>query len=733
VYGQTPVLEDVPRPFVPRHPETRQDLDRREALKLYALGLMRERDDKLLEAVRAFEDARQLSPEAAFVHRALVPLYLALCRTDDALAACRKIVELDPEDHITWALYARQLKDQGRSQDARDALRHAVACPSAREHPELLVQLYYEQALLDEDAHDYRQAEAAFRAVAAILEKPEALLESVPIDRAQIRAEAAKTYEGIGRVCTKGRHYDRAVTAYRKAQELDPERAGRLSYNLAQVFLAQDRPQEALTFLDQYLRTQPPGVEPYQDKIRLLRKLGRGADVLPELRRHLDLDEHNVALKLLLARECAVEGEHSEAERHYRDLTESSPSPEVYHGLFALYKQTGKMADGVEFLNRAVKAAGPRKKTGGAGGDAAAAARARAMLAMLREDPELAKPFLEAAWTLVRTGDRLEPATRYFLAVLAGRAHQLAEAEQFYRECLPDVADNPQTEAGIYFGLIGVLWEARKTAEVEKVCRDALAKAQATNRALLYDELARALAQQEKDDDAVKAADEAVRLAGEGERLHCRLTRARVLAMARRHEQAIGACRALLKEATQPGDLLEIRYTLSGIYSDAKDFAKSEAQLRRILKDDPDNVAAHNDLGYIMADQGKELEESERLIRRAIDLDRQQKRTGTEVSRDERDNAAYLDSLGWVLFRRGECQAARTWLEKAAALDDGASDPVVWDHLADICYRLEQTDRARAAWEKALTLYEKEKRRRLDERYEEIKRKLKLLELDTHQ
>jgi tetratricopeptide (TPR) repeat protein len=727
--AQSPALEDVPTPFVPRRPETRQELDRREALKLYALGLMREREDRLLDAVRIFEDARQLHPDGAFLHRALIPLYLALCRTDEALTACRKAVQLDPGDYATWALYARQLKGQGQRQDALDALQHAVASPTVKEHPEVLVQLYYEQAALYEDVHDYRQAETALRAVAKILEKPEVLLEVGPFDLGQLKSEAAKTYESIGRVCTKNQRYDRAVAAFTKAQELDPERAGRLSYHLAKVCMAQDRTEDALRYVNEYLRTQPQGMEAYDDKIQLLKKLDRAAEVLPELKHHLNLDEHNLALKLLVARQCAAEGQTAEAERYYKDLADTSPTAEIYHGLFTVFKNAGRLDEGLELLDRAVKAATPNKE--GRSGDAAAAARARAMLAMLRDDPELAKPFLSTAWRAVQKGDHLEFGTRNFLAALAARAHQLTEAEQFFRGCLEDVRDNPQGEASIYGGLIRILWEAHKVAEVEKLCRDGLEKAQATNRVMFHVELARALSQQEKDDEAIKEADEAVRLAGEGDVLICRLTRAMVLAQARRYEQAVSECQAFLKEQPKPGDRLEIRYTLSGIYSEAKDYAKAEAQLRRIIKTDPESVRAYNDLGYIMADQGRNLEESERLVRKAIDLDRQQKRSGTDVHSD--DNAAYLDSLGWVLFRRGQLDEARRWLEKAAALADGASDPVVWDHLGDIYYRLDQTDRARTTWEKALTLYEKEKRRRLDERYEEIKRKLKVLEAESHQ
>src|SRR5690242_11854519 len=69
--------------------------DRREALKLFAQALLCERESRLLEAVRLLEESVKLDPEAAPPRRALIPLYLALERPRDALASCRKALELN--------------------------------------------------------------------------------------------------------------------------------------------------------------------------------------------------------------------------------------------------------------------------------------------------------------------------------------------------------------------------------------------------------------------------------------------------------------------------------------------------------------------------------------------------------------------------------------------------------------------------------------------------------------
>src|SRR5205823_7522914 len=114
----------------------------------------------------------------------------------------------------------------------------------------------------------------------------------------------------------------------------------------------------------------------------------------------------------------------------------------------------------------------------------------------------------------------------------------------------------------------------------------------------------------------------------------------------------------------------------------------------------------HNALGYHLADQGRKLDEAERLVRRALELDRVEKRQKKEMLAAEEENAAFLDSLGWVLFRKGRLTEARDWLKKSCALPDGAGDPAVWDHLGDVYARLGSTSEAKAAWEKARSWYD---------------------------
>jgi tetratricopeptide (TPR) repeat protein len=719
----------------PLKPLSRRELDRREALQLYGQASDLEHRNRLPEALRLFEKARRFDPDSPAILRALVPLYVALDRQEEALQAYFRIVALDPEDYETWYNYAKALRAQEKDAEARKALGLAAACKGLKEQPELHLAVLHDLGALQEKAGDAKAAEANFREVIALLERPAAKHEQGELSREELVGQLADTYERIGRLCLRAGQTERAVEAFQQAQKRDPARAARLSYNVAEVLAARKQDAEALRYLDQYLARQPQGIEGYELKLKLLRRLNRGDEIVAALEEHSKKDPYHNALKQLLAREYQTAGRLAEAERTYLALL-TVPQPEVYRGLFSLYRQEGKRGTVklLDRLDRAIKDATPDKEQNKVA-DSAQAAHVRAMLAGLREERDLIGALLPLAVERILNGPRPAYATRSFLAALAERTGQLDAAEQLYRSCLDsdgkvrNFGIRQQAESEVYGGLLNVLARARKHKEIVELCRQGLKHAEATNRVLFHYEQARALMALGKAKEALEASKESVDTAADDHRLTCKLLHVELLAQAAQHNDAISEGRALFKEYKGDEDRRKIRFTLSTVYSAAGEHEKAEEQLKVILEADPLDAHANNDLGYLWADRNRNLNEAERMIRKALELDRQQRNTRDAIGLDvDRDNAAYIDSLGWVLFRRGRLREAREQLEKAVRLPEGAHDPVVWDHLGDVYRRLKEERRAADAWRRAVKLFDEGQRPQTDERYKDIQQKLHITE-----
>jgi tetratricopeptide (TPR) repeat protein len=722
--AQAPSDREKPLPLEVKAPISRADLDHREAQRLYAQGLLDERKNRLVEAVRALEAAARLDPDAPAIPRALAPLYLALDRGDDAIAACRRTLALDREDYQTGYLLARQLRGLDRDKEAIAVLQKTVKAKKLRERPDQAAQLWFDLGLLQEKAANLTEAEKCLRQVVSCLDKVGGMIDSGRLTREEVTSQAAETCERLGRICLKAKAIDRAIRAFEEAQKKDPLRAPRLAYNLAQVYTDQGRYREALAQLQTFLDSQPQGMEGYELKIDLQRKLRRHVDIVSDLEASSGRDANNLPLRLLLAREYRKAGRRDEAEAVYKDLLKRSLNPEVYRGLFALYKSEGR--NGAEriltMLDAALDgAAGNKKKQG----NAADAANARAMLSVLRDETELVKQILEAS--IGRLGTRkLSYPTRAVLATLAGRTKQLDIAEQLYRACLDRPGGLGPMETEVYSGLLDVLQLRYKHEAIIEIGKLGLARAEQTNRVLFHRVMVYAYLHLSRFKEALEAADNAVKDAAGPQILGSRKLRVYALSEAGKHQEAVAQCQEMLKEYNQGSELREVRLTLSRVLLQMGKHEESDKQLEMILEADPNDATACNDLGYHWADRNQKLDEAEKLVRKAIDLERKQKQGSAFATPDsDQDNAAFVDSLGWVFFRKGKLAEARAELEKASKLPTGDDDPVVFDHLGDVYFRMGEKAKALAAWKQALSLYEKGSRRKSDERHKEIQEKVR--------
>ncbi len=177
-------------------------------------------------------------------------------------------------------------------------------------------------------------------------------------------------------------------------------------------------------------------------------------------------------------------------------------------------------------------------------------------------------------------------------------------------------------------------------------------------------------------------------------------------------------------EAEQKTEIqAEVRYILSSIYVDAERIDKATEHLQALLAKEPDSPRYNNDLGYIWADHDKNLDEAEKMIRKALDEDRKQRQARPDLRAEEdKDSSAYLDSLGWVLFKKKQYQEAKKYLLEAIKDKEGQHVEIM-DHLGDVHMAVGEKAEAIAVWQRALDLEAPSKREQAKKT--EVEKKLK--------
>jgi tetratricopeptide (TPR) repeat protein len=280
-----------------------------------------------------------------------------------------------------------------------------------------------------------------------------------------------------------------------------------------------------------------------------------------------------------------------------------------------------------------------------------------------------------------QTAIRLKPndAWDYFdLGVALDKEGRTDEAIRQFQTALRLKPDDPKAR----FNLANALAKKGQTDEAISQYREAVRLK--PDYAIAHYNLGNVLDNKGRTDEAIREFQEAVRLKPNDADTHNALGAAfdekgRVDEAIRQFQEAI---------RLKPDDAMA-HNNLGSVFLNEGRTNEAIGQFQEAIRLKPDYANANNNLGYLWARRGENLDQARALIEKAVQL--------------EPKNAAFLDSMGWVLLKLNRPGEGLDYLLKAIE-NSSRPDASLYDHLGDIYAALNQLDNAAVAWRKSLSL-----------------------------
>ena len=679
-------LDDVVAPLVKSNPRSEAEQDRLNAVSMFAAGRMHEQRQELPEALRRYQRALRLDPTAEPVLREIVPLAFNLGREEEAVRYATKLAQLDASEPMLLRRLGIVLTEQRQFKDALALYEKVRKLEAGQPKSASQVMLHLEMGRLYLLTEQYENAGEQFAYVSKALDAPDeyglkpVVLKSLVGDKGELHELMAAGFLETGNV-------DEAAKAFARLEKSNSNKAV-AAYNQARVAAKAGRHDEALSRLEEYFdaRESSKGTAPFELFAKLLRERKQAEKLVPRLEEMLVEQEGNVPLNFALGEEYFKQEEWEKAGERYQVVLASQPAAEVYRRLTEVYRRTMQDQRLVELLGQIVAKSGSLELV-------------EDQIKPLVEDASR----IEAALKLARDSfgdakaDHHDALEATGLLALQAKSYDTA-GELFELAIKAKPAEKAQVL--LRYGL--ELFLAEKFADAARIFQRGIdEKALPDSNPSFYFYLAGALAMDGKTDKALVAAQTAAEKKPDDPRFDSRIPW--IYYHAKRYDEAVEHYRALLKKYDANYDSPDVRSVvhdtrliLSNIAVLQEKLPEAEEWIEQVLDEFPDDAGALNDLGYLWADQNKRLQRAQRMIRRAVEA--------------EPENAAYRDSLGWVLYRLGKYEEAAVEQQKAIELSkskDQESDGVMYDHLGDIHAALGQRDKATAAWREAATAFEK--------------------------
>ena len=714
--------EDPPRAFVPAHPRSVEEQKRIESLRYYATARAQEELRQFAEAIKTLEKAGD--PNSALILRRLCRINYAMGREDNAISVGRRLLAVDPGDIETLALLINSYKDDPAAIET--LLKQVASNPKLDKNSVGALYVEFELGNLYEASLQIDLAATAFaKVVDALDEKSNARIAASDLRRF-LGAEESQAYLRFGRVFLQAKKPDLAIKSFQRGLVYDPNEPILLLY-LARIYSETGQGQEALSYLERFLKQKPVGRDTYDFLAKILTDLKRENEIIPQLEKYVELNAENAPLQYALAERYKAAGEVEKSNAIYKKLRSEQRETLDFAENFPLLVKGRKTE---EILVQLTKVVSRLKRFD------PVQTQIEELVAdpvytdqvldqgvkMLSANPSLLDPdiALEVLLKIATEGKRIEKIVPLYLwairrepnpRLFQNLAYTYYELNRF-NDAVSTIKAMfegfPESRTARNLFLIAEM-QGRTNNPDQGIANAKEGLRQEPNDVVGIRVLVFLLSQSGKTDEAMETVKSALKLDPANSKLN--LSLGSLLMGAERNKEALELFKVLVEKYPNNDELVkDARTMLSNIYTAMGDFPKAEAELEMLIAKDPEDPGVNNDLGYLYADQGKNLERAEAMIRKAL--------------KELPDNYAYLDSLGWVLFKRGKLDQARELLEKANGTTE--TDSTIPDHLGDVYFQLQEHAKAKSAWERALKIASQA--RPIDKRLPEIRKKLQSLQ-----
>jgi tetratricopeptide (TPR) repeat protein len=606
-----------------------------EAYDQFLLARYYEDEDNVEGAIAAYRRAMELDPRAADIPAELGGLYLRQNKAQEAIAAGEQALKIDPKNReanrVLGVVYSA-LAENGRERGSRG--RSGAAAPA---NDELVAKAIGHLEVANDPAGG----------------------EADP----NVSATLARLYLRSGA-------YDKAIPLLTKLVNQEPQWPdGPLL--LAEAYAGAGRARDGIAWLESRVADNPRLLPTLADFYERDRQWKEAADTYAKAIRQTP---NNIDLKMRYASALLNAGSRDRIVTARDTLTDIvSARPTDARALYLLSQAQRRLGDAD-----------------------LAEATARKVIAQNTKSP----------WGYYALAEALETRQRY-QDVIDTLAPVIAQSR-------PQAAGQPAFEAGLLLPHLGFAYqqlgqfdkaiatfeEARRLAPHDPAVFTYLADANIA--AKRYDaaaDVARAGLAERKDDlrlarvlaQALRRggkADQGISVLEEALKAHSDEPSAYV-ALAEMYSEADRGTQAVkvLEDAQTkfPSDVT-VSFQLGAVLDKQKRFADAEAIFKKVIEQDPENAAALNYLGYMLAERGERLDESVGLLKKALAIDP--------------ENGSFLDSLGWAYFKADKLALAEDNLRRAA--DQLKTNSVIQDHYGEVLFKLGRYDEAIAAWTRAL-------------------------------